>query len=533
MEEKNLFRIKKFLKKFDLSNEESHFLLKILKNKERKLDLGKSQNNSALKVAKSLLKKGFLEKRGTEYVMLPLQVVLKKIQQESFSKIESLKTESQFFQDYVKNFLGGLAATRINFFEGIDGIRDSYEQFTAVLNKEVCSYFSMVDSFDLEIQNLWEKEFMMKKKKRGIFSKYVVSKTPKTVFLKLQEKKLSAEFRMMPYNFFPPNNCEISFCEEYLLFVSFDKKSPYALIARDKNLTSINQSIFDFLWIHLKYQTLLNQNKKFSKEITTKTNIENTQYWKHIYMTSEPDSLIETIRSRKDMFPPDLPEKWHKIKPRFMKKEDGEEILTFEKHEVASSFHKPYMKELSKIATTHGGEILNIGYGMAMIDTFIEEKRNKREIKNHHIIELNDFIFKRAQNWKKTLPASHQIKLWHGNWQEVLPQMSKKKTLFDGVIYDAYPLSLDEIHRDAIDFIYSLVHFKLLKEKTGILTFYVDSKNGLGESFQKFLYDLGFTEIQTKKVKISLPNRKSQIWDEEFYLAPLITGLDYSKTKIV
>lgn len=531
MEKENMNRIKVFLKELSLSDKEANFLLKVLKNKKKKLDL-KKQNESNLKTIKALLKKDFLEKKGHEYVVPPLQIILEKIQKNSFSKIDLLKTENQFFQDYVENFLGGTTG-RIHFFEGREGIKNSYKQFVSTLEKEVCSYFSMTDSLNQDMQKLWEKKFMMKKKKRKIFSKYVVSKTPKTVFLKLQEKKLNAEFRMMPYNFFPSNNCEISFCEKYLHFVSFDTKNPYALIIKDTNLAKINQSVFDFLWIHLKYQTLLNKNEKFSTEIKTKTNFENTQYWKHIYMTSDPESLIETIKSRKDLFPSDLPEKWNSIKPKFIKKENGEIILNLQKHEVASTFLKPYMKEMAKIVTTHGGEILNIGHGMAMIDSFIEKMRVKREIKNHHIIELNDSIFKKAQDWKTNLDAPNKVKLWHGSWQEILPLMSEKKLSFDGVSYDAYPLSLEEIHRDAIDFIYSLVHFKLLKEKTGILTFYVDSKNGLGESFQKFLYDLGFTEIQTKKVKISLPNRKSQLWDNEFYLAPLVTGLDYSKTKII
>jgi len=68
---------------------------------------------------------------------------------------------------------------------------------------------------------------------------------------------------------------------------------------------------------------------------------------------------------------------------------------------------------------------------------------------------------------------------------------------------------------------------KMVKEESGIITFYVDSVDGLGENFQKFVAALGVQEISTKKIASPLPNRDCEYWKENFFLAPILTNIVY------
>jgi hypothetical protein len=119
---------------------------------------------------------------------------------------------------------------------------------------------------------------------------------------------------------------------------------------------------------------------------------------------------------------------------------------------VMMGWEKPLMEESGKIICSNGGDILNIGYGMGLIDNVIETQK----INSHWIIEAHPEIQKimLQQGWLK---KSH-VKSIFGTWQDICPYLPE----FDGIYFDTYS-------EDTIEFFEKIHH--IVKPK-GIFSFF-------------------------------------------------------------
>jgi protein arginine N-methyltransferase 2 len=79
-----------------------------------------------------------------------------------------------------------------------------------------------------------------------------------------------------------------------------------------------------------------------------------------------------------------------------------------------------------------GLRVLNVGHGMAIIDSIFQEKQPK----SHHIIEAHPDVLKRMkeQGWYEK-PG---VVIHEGRWQDIVPGLVEKNEMFDAIYFDTF-----------------------------------------------------------------------------------------------
>lgn len=180
---------------------------------------------------------------------------------------------------------------------------------------------------------------------------------------------------------------------------------------------------------------------------------------------------------------------------------------------VMEDWETPYMKELAKIATTNGGVILELGFGMAISASFIQNAN----ISKHIIIEANHDVAERARKFAKKSPRS--IEILEGFWEEMINLIPNESV--DGILFDTYPLTDKELYQNHFNF-FPFAFNKL--KRGGIFTYYSDEVIGFGAEHLKKLAEAGFDyrKITGKIVSIN-PPADCEYWKAKTILAPIIT----------
>ena len=181
-------------------------------------------------------------------------------------------------------------------------------------------------------------------------------------------------------------------------------------------------------------------------------------------------------------------------------------------HPVMEDWETPYMKELAKIATSKGGIILELGYGMGISAGFIQNAN----IQKHIIVEANHEVAEKAREFAKS--AKYPVEILEGFWEEVIDQVPDESV--DGILFDTYPLSELEIHKNHFGFFRTA--FKKLKPG-GVFTYYSDEINTYHPVHLQKLLDAGFKKenINGEVIPMS-PPPDCQYWKENTMLAPIV-----------
>ncbi|KAL9243648.1 hypothetical protein vseg_017508 [Gypsophila vaccaria] len=135
-----------------------------------------------------------------------------------------------------------------------------------------------------------------------------------------------------------------------------------------------------------------------------------------------------------------------------------DKLMDSDSKAVMMAWEKPLMEAHAKAVCSRGGHVLNIGFGMGLVDTAIQQY----DPVSHTIVEAHPKVYDRMlQNgWGE----KKNVKIILGRWQDVLPQLGS----FDGIFFDTY----GEYYEDLREFHQQLP--KLLKPG-GIYSFF----NGL------------------------------------------------------
>ena len=136
-------------------------------------------------------------------------------------------------------------------------------------------------------------------------------------------------------------------------------------------------------------------------------------------------------------------------KPDYLKHQlrynpDGTALLDEDDDAVMMEWERPIMKAHAQIMMeTPGKRVLNVGFGMGIIDSILQEHNPNL----HIIIEAHQSVYKRMleQKWD----AKPNVKIYHGRWQDIMPELIKSGVEVDAVFYDTYgehALDMEDFH---------------------------------------------------------------------------------------
>lgn len=161
----------------------------------------------------------------------------------------------------------------------------------------------------------------------------------------------------------------------------------------------------------------------------------------------------------------------------------ADRLLDADKNGVMMGWETDIMKSTAdRLAPTEGLRILNIGHGMGIIDSILQDKKPSE----HHIIEAHQAVLARMkeQGWQdKTNLTVHE-----GRWQDVVPQLVEDGKVFDAIYFDTFAEDYKELRTFFSEYVIGLL------DPDGRFGFF----NGLGADRQ-VCYD-----VYTKIVEMDL-----------------------------
>jgi protein arginine N-methyltransferase 2 len=101
---------------------------------------------------------------------------------------------------------------------------------------------------------------------------------------------------------------------------------------------------------------------------------------------------------------------------------------------VMMEWERPLMQAHASFVCSAGNTVLNVGFGMGIVDTAIQ----KRNPAKHVIVEGHPKVFARAQAWSK---GRSNVVVIHSQWQDV---DLKEHGPFDGIFWDTYEETVED-----------------------------------------------------------------------------------------
>lgn len=182
-------------------------------------------------------------------------------------------------------------------------------------------------------------------------------------------------------------------------------------------------------------------------------------------------------------------------------------------NQIMQVWETPYMKHLAQIATSRGGNVLEVGFGMGISAGFIQKSK---KVKNHTIIECHPVMIANCKKKFSRNIKKGRMVLKEGFWEDVIQKMPAKS--FDGILFDSCPLDKEVEFFQFFPFFKEA--FRLLKDD-GVLTYFSDEPLRISKVHMDALKKAGFKNIAFKVCKVK-PPKDCIYWKHNTIIAPII-----------
>ncbi len=180
--------------------------------------------------------------------------------------------------------------------------------------------------------------------------------------------------------------------------------------------------------------------------------------------------------------------------------------LVIQGQQVMQEWERPLMKAMADVAAETHGDVLEIGFGMGISATYIQE----RGVRSHTIVECNDEVIEAFQAWRGGYP-DRDIRLLPGNWQEVVDRSGA----YDGVFFDAYPTDENEFEATVINSITFAENFvptaAAALRDGGVFTYYTNEIDSFSRRHQRLIFQ-HFRSLDLNVVRSLRPPDDCNYW---------------------
>jgi guanidinoacetate N-methyltransferase len=219
------------------------------------------------------------------------------------------------------------------------------------------------------------------------------------------------------------------------------------------------------------------------------------------------DARDETKLQRTQIGFPAIKEQW-----QFAVAHYSTSKLCIAGHPVMEDWEDGYMKVLAQIAARRKGRILEVGFGMGISARHIQDCQPEE----HVIIEANREVFGRLEQFSRQ--ATYSVRPVFGFWEDTVESFSDG--CFDGILFDTYPLTDAEVHKN--HFCFFAQAYRLLRPG-GCLTYYSDEPQIISADHLSALEGAGFSRkgISYRMVRVN-PPVNCQYWKFSTIVAPVV-----------
>ncbi|KIW15971.1 hypothetical protein PV08_06021 [Exophiala spinifera] len=179
------------------------------------------------------------------------------------------------------------------------------------------------------------------------------------------------------------------------------------------------------------------------------------------------------------------------------------------------------------LLTTPGMRVLNIGFGMGIIDSHIQNHPSKPA--RHYIVEAHPDVLKDMES--KGWMSKTGVEVHRGRWQDVLPELVADGETFDAIYFDTFAESYAEFRE------FFTEHVMALLDQSGRWSFF----NGMGadrqisyDIYQKVvemdLFEAGFEvdweDVELPKLDQEWDGVRRKYWNIDSYRLPVCKFMD-------